>query len=98
MCPQKIATRQSSFKADIEYLEYGTASGNGLLQVTAAFRDYLAGLFPAIPPYPAVNLVAANGVDRHHHPDTTRIAPVNGQTAMETINNLLFGLGEDAQG
>lgn len=65
--PSKDSDQAKQLKADIEYLEYGTASGNGLLQVTAAFRDYLAGLFPAIPPTPAVNLVAANGVDRHHH-------------------------------
>lgn len=66
--PTKESDQARQLKADIEYLGYGTPTGNGQLQATEAFRVYLAGLFPALPPYPGRAQVAANGgVDRHRH-------------------------------
>jgi hypothetical protein len=66
--PTKDSPEAKQLKTDLETLKYATPAGNDQLAVTDALINYLAGLFPALSPYPnSKTAVSSNGVDRHHH-------------------------------
>jgi hypothetical protein len=67
-----ITSKESSegkqLKADLLFLGYAIPAGNDTIRVTPPLRQYLAGKFPALSPYPQPVFSVSNGVaDSHHH-------------------------------